>query len=103
MLFLILVSGFTVVAPNQARVVLFFGRYVGTLCPAGFHWTVPTTVKRRSEPVRDLAGHRPLRDHDDVRRAGHRSARLAAGTRGHAPRSTGTAVGRGRRYRGRGQ
>jgi regulator of protease activity HflC (stomatin/prohibitin superfamily) len=47
LLFLILASGFTVVAPNQARVVLFFGRYVGTLRTAGFHWTVPLTVKRR--------------------------------------------------------
>jgi regulator of protease activity HflC (stomatin/prohibitin superfamily) len=27
--------------------VLFFGRYVGTINTAGFHWTVPLTVKRR--------------------------------------------------------
>jgi regulator of protease activity HflC (stomatin/prohibitin superfamily) len=47
LLFLILISGFTVVAPNNARVVLFFGRYVGTINTAGFHWTVPLTVKRR--------------------------------------------------------
>ena len=45
--FVILVSGFAVVAPNESRVVLFFGRYVGTLRTAGFHWTVPLTVKRR--------------------------------------------------------
>jgi regulator of protease activity HflC (stomatin/prohibitin superfamily) len=47
LLFLILASAFTVVAPNEARVVLFFGRYVGTLRTAGFHWTVPLTRKRR--------------------------------------------------------
>ena len=47
LLFLILASGFTVVAPNEARVVLFFGRYVGTIRTAGFHWTVPLTLKRR--------------------------------------------------------
>ena len=47
LLFAILASGFTVVAPNQARVLLFFGRYVGTIRTAGFHWTVPLTVKRR--------------------------------------------------------
>jgi regulator of protease activity HflC (stomatin/prohibitin superfamily) len=47
LLFLILASGFTVVAPNEARVVLFFGRYVGTVRTAGFHWTVPLTRKRR--------------------------------------------------------
>ena len=43
----ILISGFAVVAPNESRVVLFFGRYVGTLRTAGFHWTIPLTVKRR--------------------------------------------------------
>jgi regulator of protease activity HflC (stomatin/prohibitin superfamily) len=47
LLFLVLASGFTVVAPNEARVVLFFGRYVGTIRTAGFHWAVPLTVKRR--------------------------------------------------------
>ena len=47
LLFVIIASGFTVVAPNEARVVLFFGRYVGTLRTAGFHWTVPLTLKRR--------------------------------------------------------
>jgi regulator of protease activity HflC (stomatin/prohibitin superfamily) len=47
LLFLVLASGFTVVSPNEARVVLFFGRYVGTIRTAGFHWTVPLTLKRR--------------------------------------------------------
>jgi regulator of protease activity HflC (stomatin/prohibitin superfamily) len=40
-------SGFTVVGPNEARVIQFFGRYVGTVGEAGFHWVVPFTVKRR--------------------------------------------------------
>jgi regulator of protease activity HflC (stomatin/prohibitin superfamily) len=43
----VLASGFTVVNPNQARVLLFFGRYLGTVADAGFHWTVPLTLKRR--------------------------------------------------------
>ena len=47
LLFLILASGFTVVAPNEARVVLFFGWYVGTIPTPGLHWTVPLTIKRR--------------------------------------------------------
>ncbi len=47
-LFLLLVSGFFVLAPNEARVVLFLGgRYVGTVRDAGFHWTVPLSRKRR--------------------------------------------------------
>jgi regulator of protease activity HflC (stomatin/prohibitin superfamily) len=40
-------SGFTIVGPNEARVIQFFGRYVGTVATAGFHWVVPLTVKRR--------------------------------------------------------
>jgi regulator of protease activity HflC (stomatin/prohibitin superfamily) len=44
---LALLTGFAVVNPNQARVVLFFGHYAGTLRTPGWHWTVPFTVKRR--------------------------------------------------------
>jgi regulator of protease activity HflC (stomatin/prohibitin superfamily) len=40
-------AGLTVVNPNEARVVQFFGRYVGTVNQAGFHWTVPLSTKRR--------------------------------------------------------
>ncbi|WP_213456707.1 SPFH domain-containing protein [Rhizomonospora bruguierae] len=40
-------TGFTVVNPNNAQVVQFFGRYVGTIRDAGFHWTWPMTVKRK--------------------------------------------------------
>jgi regulator of protease activity HflC (stomatin/prohibitin superfamily) len=43
----IAVTGFTVISPNEARVLLFFGRYAGTVRDAGFHWTVPLTTKRR--------------------------------------------------------
>jgi regulator of protease activity HflC (stomatin/prohibitin superfamily) len=41
------VTGLTVISPNDARVLQFFGRYVGTIREAGFHWTVPLTVKQR--------------------------------------------------------
>lgn len=37
----LLMSGFSVVAPNEARTVIFFGRYKGTLRRAGFFWTWP--------------------------------------------------------------
>jgi regulator of protease activity HflC (stomatin/prohibitin superfamily) len=43
----VLATGFTVVNPNEARVVQFFGRYVGTIVDAGFHWTLPFSTKRR--------------------------------------------------------
>src|SRR5206468_1625606 len=47
LVFVLLVSGFLVVNPNQARVIQFFGRYVGTVPRAGFHWAVPLTTERR--------------------------------------------------------
>ncbi|MER7278249.1 SPFH domain-containing protein [Dactylosporangium sp. NPDC000244] len=51
----LILSGFTVVNPNEARVMQFFGRYVGTIGDAGFHWTVPLTTKRRlSRRVRNF-------------------------------------------------
>ncbi len=43
----VFVSGFAVINPNEARVVQFFGRYLGSLSTAGFHWTVPFSTKRR--------------------------------------------------------
>jgi regulator of protease activity HflC (stomatin/prohibitin superfamily) len=45
LLLIFLASGFTVINPNQARVIQFFGRYVGTVSRAGFHWTVPFSNK----------------------------------------------------------
>ena len=40
-------SGFTVIQPNEARVVTFFGRYIGTLRQNGFLFTVPFSAKSR--------------------------------------------------------
>ncbi|GAA1843772.1 SPFH domain-containing protein [Asanoa iriomotensis] len=41
------VTGFVVVNPNDAQVVQFFGRYVGSVRDAGFFWTWPLTTRRR--------------------------------------------------------
>jgi hypothetical protein len=38
-------TGFTVVLPNQYRVVVLFGRYIGTLRRDGFFWVVPLTSR----------------------------------------------------------
>jgi len=40
-------SGFTILQPNEARVVTFFGRYVGTLRQSGFLYTVPFSSKAK--------------------------------------------------------
>lgn len=43
----ILASGFTIVQPNEARVLTFFGRYVGSIVDDGMWLTVPLTSRRR--------------------------------------------------------
>jgi regulator of protease activity HflC (stomatin/prohibitin superfamily) len=40
-------TGFMVISPNEARVVQFFGRYIGTVRKQGFHWVLPFTSKRK--------------------------------------------------------
>lgn len=40
-------SGFTVIQPNESRVVTFFGRYIGTLRQSGFLYTVPFSSKKK--------------------------------------------------------
>jgi hypothetical protein len=46
LLFFLMFGGFFVVQPNEARVLVFFGRYVGTVRDAGFWWTNPFTTKK---------------------------------------------------------
>lgn len=42
----ILFGGFFVVQPNEARVLILFGRYVGTVRESGFFFTNPFTTKK---------------------------------------------------------
>jgi regulator of protease activity HflC (stomatin/prohibitin superfamily) len=52
-------SGFFILNPNEARVVQFFGHYVGSVKRPGFHWTYPLTHKRRvSLRVRNFESNR---------------------------------------------
>jgi len=44
---LVLTRGFVVVAPNQARVLILFGRYAGTVSEPGLWWVHPFTVFSR--------------------------------------------------------
>jgi hypothetical protein len=49
------VPGFTIVQPNESRVAVFFGRYLGTVRRDGFWWVNPLTVRRRvSLRIRNL-------------------------------------------------
>ena len=42
----LLCGGFAIVHPNEARVLVLFGRYSGSLRDAGFWWVNPFTTKR---------------------------------------------------------
>ena len=39
-------SGFTLIQPNEARVVTMLGKFVGTVRESGFYWVLPLTMKR---------------------------------------------------------
>jgi len=55
----LMASGFFILNPNEARVVQFFGHYVGSIKRAGFHWTWPLTTKKRvSLRVRNFESNR---------------------------------------------
>lgn len=44
---ILLATGLVVISPNDAQVIQFFGRYVGTIDTPGFHCTWPTTRKSK--------------------------------------------------------
>jgi regulator of protease activity HflC (stomatin/prohibitin superfamily) len=44
---ILILSGFQVLNPNEAAVVQFFGRYIGSVRKAGFHWVTPLTSRRK--------------------------------------------------------
>jgi regulator of protease activity HflC (stomatin/prohibitin superfamily) len=55
----LLCAGFTVVEPNGSKVVLLFGRYVGTIKSSGFWWVNPFSTRRSvSLRIRTLNGER---------------------------------------------
>jgi len=40
-------NGFTVIQPNDSRVLIFFGKYIGTVRESGFWWVNPFTEKKK--------------------------------------------------------
>ena len=46
LLLVVALNGFVIVQPNQAKVAVFLGRYLGTVARAGFHWLNPLTTRR---------------------------------------------------------
>jgi len=47
LIFAILCTGYLVLQPNEAKALVFFGQYVGTLRNEGFSWSIPLTAKHR--------------------------------------------------------
>ncbi len=57
LVFMILVPGFLIVNPNEARVLVFFGKYSGTIKENGFFWVNPLMQKKMiSLRARNLNG-----------------------------------------------
>ena len=55
--FLVMMTGYVVLQPNEAKALVFFGRYVGTARSSGFSWVVPLSEKLRiSLRVRNFNG-----------------------------------------------
>ena len=46
-LFFVSLGGFIIVQPNESRVLVFFGKYIGTLGTSGFWWVNPFTEKKK--------------------------------------------------------
>lgn len=45
LLSIIIISSITIVQPNQARVIIFFGRYLGSIRENGFWMTIPLSLR----------------------------------------------------------
>jgi len=46
-IFILIIPGFIIVQPNDSRVIIFFGKYSGTVRYSGFWWINPFTLKRK--------------------------------------------------------
>ena len=46
-LFFVTLPGYTLIQPNEARVLLFFGKYVGSVREDGFFWLNPLAVRKK--------------------------------------------------------
>lgn len=63
---LILLMGFVQVEPNEARVMMFFGKYRGTFSEVGFYWVNPfISTKKLSLRARNLNAE-PIKVNDKI-------------------------------------
>lgn len=45
-------TGFFIVQPNQAQVLILLGNYIGSVRQPGFYWTIPAIVQRKQVSLR---------------------------------------------------
>lgn len=63
---LVVWAGFVQVEPNEARVMMFFGKYRGTFTKVGYHWVHPfITTKKLSLRARNLDAE-PIKVNDKI-------------------------------------
>lgn len=63
---LILLMGFVQIEPNEARVMMFFGKYRGTFSEVGFYWVNPfISTKKLSLRARNLNAE-PIKVNDKI-------------------------------------
>lgn len=48
----LLMTGFFIVQPNQAQVIILLGNYVGSIHQPGFYWTLPFIVQKQAVSLR---------------------------------------------------
>ena len=64
--FLICMFGFMIIEPNEVRVVLFFGEYMGTFKKVGFYWINPfMTTRKLSYRLRNME-IKPIKVNDKI-------------------------------------
>jgi regulator of protease activity HflC (stomatin/prohibitin superfamily) len=56
---LVMLRGYFTLQPNQARVLILFGAYKGTVRHSGFHWANPFYARHRGTTPRGLDGRGP--------------------------------------------
>mgnify|MGYP003633299159 CR=1 FL=1 len=66
LIFAFIISGFFIVEPNKAMVLLLFGSYKGTVKDDGFFWVIPFMTKKKiSLRVRNFE-NKPLKVNDKI-------------------------------------
>ena len=76
---LIMVGGYFTLQPNQARVLILFGAYKGTVRSSGFHWANPFYARSRGVNLQKETSHN---DSEQRNRPGRRRAGVGLGLLG---------------------